>query len=194
MNGYQEIMVDRSFSPVVRYFPFRCYPLADILKEIFVARVVKGKVVYLTYNIRDMAGDFLEQSDLPIGYIHGVGGALFPKVEQALDGAEVGATIEVTLAPEEGFGPYLQELTFIDDIDNVPPELRYVGAQAQMENDQGEVHTFVVSNIDDGKLTVDGNHPFAGRTLIYTVEVLHLRDASPAEITRGEPFDAPQLH
>ena len=152
-------------------------------------RVLKGKVVYITYSIRDIAGDILEQSDLPIGYVHGAGVALFPKVEQALEGAEVGGTIQVTLSPEEGFGLHSSELTFIDDIDNVPPELRYVGAQAQMENDRGEMRTFVVSSIDDGKLTVDGNHPFAGRTLIYTVQVLHLRDATPAEITRGEPFD-----
>ena len=153
------------------------------------SHVVEGKVVYLTYNIRDVAGDLLEQSEFPIGYLHGAGTALFPKVEQALKGAQIGTTIEVTLSPEEGFGLRRSELTFIDNIDNVPPELRYIGAQAQMENDHGEQHTFVVSEIADGKLTVDGNHPFAGRTLIYTVRVVHLRDATPAEMARGEPSD-----
>ncbi len=156
-------------------------------------RVAKGKVVYLTYSIRDEAGLFLEQSDIPVGYVHGAGLALFPKVEQALEGVEVGGRIQITLEPEDAFGPHLSDLVFVDDIDNVPPELRYVGAQAQMESDQGHVRTFVVSGIADGKLTVDGNHPFAGRTLIYTVDVVRLRDATPAEAVRGEPFDA-QFH
>jgi FKBP-type peptidyl-prolyl cis-trans isomerase SlyD len=151
--------------------------------------VTKGKVVYLTYSIRDVSGDLLEQSEFPIGYVHGAGGALLPKIEQALEGTESGATIQVTLNPEEGFGPYLSELTFIDDIENVPPELRYIGAQAEMENDQGEKRTFVVSQIADGKLTVDGNHPFAGRTLVYTVQIVRMRDATSAEITGGEPLD-----
>ena len=157
-------------------------------------RVVKGKVVYLTYSIRDVAGDFLEQSDFPIGYVHGAGFALLPKVEQALEGAEVGSTRQVTLAPEDAFGPHLPDLVFVDDVDNVPPDLRYVGAQAQMENDQGHVRTFVVSAIAEGKLTVDGNHPFAGRTLIYTLAIAHVRDATPAELARGEPLDAQPFH
>jgi FKBP-type peptidyl-prolyl cis-trans isomerase SlyD len=154
-----------------------------------VTQVVSGKVVYITYSIRDVSGDVLEQSDIPIGYVHGGGGTLLPKVEQALEGAQVGAMIQVTLSPEEGFGPRLQELTFVDDIENVPPALRYIGAEAQMESDQGERRTFVVSQIADGKLTVDGNHPFAGRTLVYTVQVVRLRDATPAEMSRGEPSD-----
>ncbi|CAK0746896.1 Peptidyl-prolyl cis-trans isomerase [Gammaproteobacteria bacterium] len=152
-------------------------------------QVVKGKVVYLRYNIHDLEGNLLDQSEFPIGYIHGVCGPLLPKVEQALAGVEVGTTIRVTLTPEEGFGPHLSELTFVDDIGNVPPELHYIGAQAQMENDQGETRTFVVSQIADGKLTVDGNHPFAGRTLTYTVQVVNVRDATPAEFARGEPLD-----
>ncbi len=156
-------------------------------------RVAKGKVVYVTYRIRDVVGSFLEQSDFAVGYVHGAGVALFPKVEEALDGVTVGTTVEVTLFPEDAFGQHLPELVFIDDIENVPPTLRYVGAEAQMESDQGVVRTFVVSRIEDGKLTVDGNHPYAGKTLVYAVDVVRIRDATPAEIARGEPLDA-QFH
>jgi FKBP-type peptidyl-prolyl cis-trans isomerase SlyD len=61
-----------------------------------------------------------------------------------------------------------------------------------MQNDQGEVRSFFVSRIEDGKLTVDGNHPFAGKTLTYAVTVLEVRDASEQEKRQG--VSMPVMH
>ncbi len=153
-------------------------------------KVAKHKVIYLTYSIIDDAGNVFEQSDVPVGYIHGVGSDLFEQVENALDGKAVGERVEVSLSAEEGFGPHRPELTFTDDIDNVPPEFRYIGAEVEFENERGESMQFRVTRIEDGKLTIDANHPLAGKTITFVVDVADIRDATPDEIANGVPADS----
>lgn len=153
-------------------------------------RVDKHKVVYFTYEIRDQRGDLFERSDLPISYVHGVKGPLIEKIEATLEGHGVGDTVTVQVSPAEGFGEYRPELTFTDDIENVPEQYRYLGAQAEFQNDKGESITMVVSRIADGKLTVDGNHPLAGQTVMYSVTVVDIRDATASEIAEGVPQES----
>ncbi|VFM95134.1 MAG: FKBP-type peptidyl-prolyl cis-trans isomerase SlyD [Candidatus Kentron sp. G] len=158
--------------------------------------VAPNKVVYLTYEIKDASDDdILERTDMPIGYVHGGGSDLFVKIERSLEGREAGETVYVTLSPEEGFGYHDSALTFTDDIENVPSEYRHVGAEALFESDGGEQVTMVVSRIEDGKVTLDGNHPLAGKTVTFRVTISSIRDASKREIARGTPDDyRPQLH
>ena len=113
-------------------------------------------------------------------------------VEAALEGCSPGDSVEVVIAPEKAFGYHDPGLTFTDDIDNVPPQFRRVGAEVQMQNDRGEVRSFFVSRIEDGKLTLDGNHPFAGKTLTYAVTVVDIRDASEQEQRNG--VSMPVMH
>lgn len=153
-------------------------------------KIAQGKAVYIMYAIKDEDGNVLEQMDMPIGYVHRAGSGIFPKVEDALEGLESGAQLQVVLSPEEGFGEHLAELTFTDDIDNVPPEFRRLGAEVEFSNDQGETLMFRVTQIADGKLTVDGNHPMAGKTVIFDITVNSIRDASAEEISSGRPADS----
>jgi FKBP-type peptidyl-prolyl cis-trans isomerase SlyD len=111
---------------------------------------------------------------------------MFPKVERALEGCGIGEKISVSLSPEEGFGAHDPGLTFTDDIDNVPPEFRHVGAQLEAQNSKGEQLTFVVTRIDDNKLTVDANHPLAGQTVHFDVTVSNIRDATAEELRSGD--------
>lgn len=150
-------------------------------------RVARNKVVYLTYIILDGNGQLYEQYDMPIGYVHGANNDLFEKIEQALEGRGVGETIEVTLSPDEGFGHRDASLTFTDDIENVPPEYRQLGATVEFENDAGEGIQFRVSKIADGKLTIDANHPLAGQTVTFRVTIVAIRDATLDEIANGKP-------
>jgi FKBP-type peptidyl-prolyl cis-trans isomerase SlyD len=147
--------------------------------------VSKHKVVAVTYSILDESGAILEQSDIPVHYVHGGPNDMFPDVEEALDGCAPGASIEVVLRPDRAFGEHDPALTFVDDIDNVPPQFRHIGAEVQMQNASGEVRSFFVSNIDNGKLTVDGNHPFAGKTLTYALTVADIREATDEEKQKG---------
>ena len=149
--------------------------------------VKKDKVVSLTYALRNERDEIVEYSDMPVSYVHGGSGDLFPEIEQALEGCAIGDKVTVSLAPAQAFGAHKPELTFTDDIDNVPTELRRSGAQLEAENDKGETLTFVVTRIDNGKLTIDANHPLAGQHVTFIVTVNDIRDATPEEIRAGRP-------
>ena len=153
-------------------------------------QVVRNKVVALTYVLRNAQGEIFEYSDLPVEYLHGSGSELFAKIEQSLEGHHVGEQVTVKLTPEEGFGPHMPGLTFTDDLDNVPPEYRHVGARLEAQNAKGEAMTFVVTRIEGGKLTVDANHPLAGQTVQFDVTIRGLRDATPEELRQGQPATA----
>lgn len=155
-------------------------------------QIEANKLVTLTYSILDDAGLVLEQNDVPVSYLHGGHSDLFEKVERALEGKTAGDRIEVSLSPAEGFGEHDPGLTFTDDIDNVPPEFRRVGAEVEMENEQGDSRTFVVTRIENGQLTVDCNHPFAGKTVHFHIEVMSVRDATAEELRQAGV--SPGLH
>lgn len=149
--------------------------------------VAKHKAIYITYSILDQQGQVVEQSDVPIGYVQGADSGIFTQVESALEGAKIGDKLEVFLPPKQGFGEYDSKLTFTDDIENVPEEYRYLGAEVEFENAKGENMKFRVTKIESGKLTIDANHPFAGQTVKFVVTVAAIRDASEAEIANGRP-------
>lgn len=148
-------------------------------------KISKNKFVSLTYTITDEDDNILERIDMPIQYIQGVRSQVIKKIEQSLEGHQVGDLVHVSLSPEEGFGPHLPELTFSDDIENVPPQFHSIGAEVEFQNDHGESKMFRVTNIEDGKLTVDGNHPFAGKTVTYNITVKEVRDATANELKNG---------
>lgn len=146
-------------------------------------QVIKpGKFVSLTYVIRDDLGQVVEQNDIPVSYVHGGETELIGSMDQAVAGKSAGDEVEMTIPPEDGFGDHDPELTFTDDLENVPPQFHRVGAEVQMQNEAGDVKTFYVTRIEDGKLTVDGNHPLAGKTLTVRVKILEVRDATPEDM------------
>jgi FKBP-type peptidyl-prolyl cis-trans isomerase SlyD len=148
-------------------------------------KITKNKFVSLTYTITDEEGSILERIDMPIQYIQGVKSQVIEKIETALEGHQAGDLVQVSLSPEEGFGAHQPELTFSDDIANVPPQFHSIGAEVEFQNDHGESKIFRVTKIEDGKLTVDGNHPFAGKTITYNITVAEVRDATADELKNG---------
>jgi FKBP-type peptidyl-prolyl cis-trans isomerase SlyD len=143
--------------------------------------VKNGKFVALTYSISDSDNNLLEHNDIPVNYIHGGSHVLIGNMDKKIAGKSVGDEVEMTLSPEDGFGPHYPELTFTDELENVPPEFRRVGAEVQMTSDSGELQTFYVTSIEEGKLTVDGNHPLAGKTLTVRITIQEVRDPTPDE-------------
>ncbi len=153
-------------------------------------KISRGKAVYFTYFITIDADDsVIEQSDMPIGYVHGGYSELIDKVEVALEGRSEGDQLSIPLSREESLWAYDSSLTFVDDIDNVPEQFRHIGAQVEMANESGETRTFLVTGIKNGKLTVDGNHPLAGKAITFHVTVKTIRDATTEEIKEGRPDD-----
>jgi len=156
--------------------------------------VTKNRVVSLIYAVRNQKGELFEYRDLPVSYVHGSGVDLFPKIEAALEGRTIGDHVVVELSPADAFGEHDPKLTFTDDIDNAPPELRHVGAEFEAQNAKGESIVLVVTRVEADKITVDANHPLAGQTITFEVTVRDIRDATPEEIRNGRPAgDLPTL-
>jgi FKBP-type peptidyl-prolyl cis-trans isomerase SlyD len=145
-----------------------------------------GKFVELTYQVTDRkSGHVLTRVEFPLGYVHGHNEILAPSVHGALEGKSAGDVIEVAIDGNQIFGPRDESLVFTDLIENVPEEYRQVGTSILMENDRGQTRSFLVTQVDDEKLTVDGNNPLCGRAVIFKLEILTVRDATEAEILAG---------
>ena len=159
-----------------------------MLKILMKETITVNKFVELTYKILDQSsGEIIEQVDTPLGYVQGDNSLLFNEVTNALEGKSVGYKVETLLNCTEAFGSRDEELTFTDDINNVPIEYRALGTNVTMKNDKGETKDFIVTKIENEKLTVDGNHPLAGKDITFLVEVLSIRNATEEEIIAGGP-------
>jgi FKBP-type peptidyl-prolyl cis-trans isomerase SlyD len=145
-----------------------------------------GKLVELTYKVTDKkTGHVLTRVEFPLGYVHGHNEILAPSVHRELEGKAAGDVIEVPIDGNQIFGPRDESLVFTDRVENVPEEYRQVGTSILMENDRGQTRSFLVTQVDDETLTVDGNNPLCGRAVVFTLKVLTVRDATDAETRAG---------
>jgi FKBP-type peptidyl-prolyl cis-trans isomerase SlyD len=145
-----------------------------------------GKLVELTYKVTDRkSGHVLTCVEFPLGYIHGHNEILAPSVHAALEGKSAGDVIEVPIDGNRIFGPRDESLVFTDRIERVPEEYREVGTSILMESETGQTRSFLVTRMDDETLTVDGNNPLCGREVVFTLEVLTVRDATNEEMKAG---------
>ncbi len=148
--------------------------------------IQQNKYVELTYQVVDVkTGDVLTAVEFPLGYVHGVNEVLSPQVMAELEGKAAGDTISVELDCNEIFGPRDESLVITDYIENVPEEFRQVGTSILMENEQGQTKTFLVTRIDEKTLTIDGNNPLCGRQVVFTLDIVTVREATEAEIAAG---------
>jgi len=146
-----------------------------------------GKFVELTYKVTDKkSGHVLTRVDFPLGYVHGHNEILAPSVHKELEGKSAGDVIEVPIDGNQIFGPRDEALVFTDHIESVPEEYRQIGTSILMENDKGQTRSFLVTRMDDETLTVDGNNPLCGRAVVFTLEILTVRDATAEETGAGE--------
>lgn len=150
-----------------------------------------GKFVELTYKVTDRkTGHVLTRVEFPLGYVHGHNEILAPSVHMQLEGRSAGDIIEVAIDGSQIFGPRDESLVFSDALENVPEEYRQVGTSILMENDRGQTRSFLVTHMDDETLTVDGNNPLCGREVVFTLQILSVRDATDAEATAGGAIGA----
>jgi FKBP-type peptidyl-prolyl cis-trans isomerase SlyD len=146
-------------------------------------KITNNKAVTVQYTLKDDDGVIVDTSNgrEPLNYIHGTGG-LLPGFEAALDGKSQSDVISFTLAPKDGYGERNESLIF-----SLPKE-RFAeiedlreGLQFAVNGPQGAM-VMTVTNVGDNDVTLDGNHPLAGNTLHFEVEVLEVRDATEEEI------------
>ena len=147
--------------------------------------IERGKVVTLSFELRDCDGQPLDEEGARIVYLHGYGG-IFPKVEEALEGKDVGHEMSLTLDPEDAFGDYDAELLRVEPRERFPETLevgmRFEGVPGERED---EARIYTVTDIAVDKVVVDGNHPLAGERLWFKCSVKDVRDATEEEIQHG---------
>lgn len=140
----------------------------------------KGDEVIVTYTVRTEDGQVVggtepnEQQTLKLGE-----GNLLPRVDTGLQGMEPGQEKTITVSPTEGFGPHRKELLMeiprdrLQGVDDPQPGMVLTAKQ----NDGREMR-LVVAKVSDGSVTLDGNHPLAGKTLHFDLKLLEVKQAA----------------
>ncbi|MCS6125775.1 peptidylprolyl isomerase [Shewanella baltica] len=149
-------------------------------------KITQHSAVTIHYRLSDQEGRLLEDSfdSEPMLYLHGTEN-LIPGLEAALDGKTKGEKLDVTISAEEAYGPYhdgLRQavpLEAFGDIEDIVPGMRFI---AETEMGQRPVQ---VMEVKDDVVIVDGNHPLAGQSLNFSVEIVDVREASAEEIAHG---------
>src|SRR5688572_27219404 len=142
------------------------------------SHVAKDTVVSVRVAMHDAHGVELS-APAETSYLHGGYGGLLAGLEQAIEGKAPGETVRVQLEPEDAFGEYDTDLLRLE-----PAERYGEGIAAGMEVEE-EGSLYLVTDVADGKVVLDGNHPLAGMALRFILEVLAVRIAKPEEIGRG---------
>ena len=139
--------------------------------------VADGVRVSLEYTL-SLEGNVIESNDdgNPLEYVHGES-RLIPGLERALEGMAVGEAKDVTIQPADGYGDVHAEAIQTVPRDQIPDHLRKVGAQLQAETPDGETLRAHVTEVSGDNVTVDFNHPLAGKVLQFSVKVVDLQPA-----------------
>lgn len=148
--------------------------------------IANDTVVRFNYTLTNSDGDVLDKSNgEPLAYLHGHHN-IIPGLEAQMEGKGAGDKFTVTVAPEDAYGEYLAEAVQevpranFQGVENIE-----VGMQFQSQTDDGHVMLVTVKDVNDDVVVVDGNHPLAGVTLTFDVEVVDVREATADEIAHG---------
>lgn len=147
--------------------------------------IQKDSVVTIHYSVKDQDGQLIDSSEgqAPMAYLHGAGN-IVDGLEQALNGKDVGAHIEVTLTPDQAYGKYQPKLVQQLARKVFEGASIEVGQRFQAQTNQGP-RSVVVTDIKGDLITIDGNHPLAGQTLHFVVDVTEVRDSTEEERAHG---------
>jgi len=148
--------------------------------------IAKDSVVTFHYRLSTPAGELIEDShgSDPMAYLHGYDN-IIPGLEQAMAGREAGASFEVTVSPDLAYGP-----RHADGLQRIPMKAVMTkgklkpGMTIAVNTEQGPRHVRVVK---PGRFVVDvdANHPLAGETLVFAIDVVEVREASAEELAHG---------
>ena len=141
-------------------------------------QIKKDALVSIAIELQDENGNIIEENDQEVIYLHGGYGHLFQKLEEALEGKKIGDRFCVELAACEAFGEFDEALVLRESLDDLPPEVA-LGMELDAE-EEGVVYRVV--ELDATHALVDGNHPYAGVSMIAKGEVREIEYLSPEAI------------
>ena len=158
-------------------------------------QIARDSVAAFHYTLTDDQNQVIDSSAGrdPLTYLHG-GGQIVPGLEKQLEGRSAGDKFTADVAPEEGYGVHHPELmqevprSAFQAVDDIQP-----GMQFQGRGPQGEINV-TVTRVEDDKVFIDGNHPLAGKTVHFGIEVTDVRAASEEELAHGHVHGAGGHH
>lgn len=160
-------------------------------------KIAKNTVVTVKYKLSDAQNNLIEDGSQPMVYLHGDYENTLPKIEEELDGKEVGYSSTIQIEPEDAFGDYDADLVKVEQRNRLPEPLevgmQFEGMPDAADSDE-ESMIFTVTEIADDKVVLDGNHPLAGMALRFELLVADVRAATDEEIAHGHVHGAHGHH
>lgn len=159
-------------------------------------KIKDNLVVTMHYKLTDDNGNILDSSEgeSPLAYIHGADN-MVPGLEKALDDKKSGDTLKVRVEPGQGYGEILPELIRVLDREAFKEvEPLEVGLEFNAQGEDGNVQHILVKKIEDDKVTIDANHPFAGKNLNFDIDVISVREPTEEELDHGHVHDGDCQH
>ena len=159
-------------------------------------KIAKNTVVTVNYKLSDAQGNLIEEGREPMVYLHGGYENTLPKIEEALDGKDVGFETTIQIEPDDAFGEYDADLVKVEPRDRLPSPLelgmQFEGTPEGGGNEQALI--FTVTDIAEDKVVLDGNHPLAGMALRFSLSVTDVRQATEEEIAHEHVHGAHGHH
>ncbi|PUE31764.1 peptidylprolyl isomerase [Limnohabitans sp. Jir72] len=156
-------------------------------------KIGKDTVVTMHYQVVNAQGQLLDKAQEPTSYLHGGYENTLPKIEEALEGQDVGFETTLKLAAADAFGERDETLVQTIAKKDFPPGVK-VGGQLRGRTPEGQEHVFTVIKIKGDQVILDGNHPWAGQNLSLSLKVLEVRAASADEVTHRHAHGAHGHH
>lgn len=158
--------------------------------------IEQNKVVTMNFTLKDDEGNVLDSTEKggPFSYISGTNMVL-PKLEEALNGMLIGSKKNLKLEAKDGYGNYNDDAIQVVGKENFPEDIVLeIGMEYMANSPDGVKMPFTISNVDGEEITIDFNHPLAGKNLNFDIELLNVRDATAEELSHGHVHGAGGHH
>jgi FKBP-type peptidyl-prolyl cis-trans isomerase SlyD len=157
--------------------------------------VKDGQIVSMEYTLR-VEGEVIDSSEggAPLEYLQGAGN-IIPGLEQAMNGMKIGESKQVTVAAADGYGEADEEAFVAVPREHFPEHIpAEVGIELQVQNEQGQTMHARIEKVSESEITLNFNHPLAGKELKFDVKVVGLRDATEEEMEHGHAHGDGHAH
>jgi len=153
--------------------------------------IADGSVVLFHYTLTNDEGEVMDSSrdrGEPLPYLHGAHN-IVPGLERELTGKTVGDKLKVKVAPEDGYGPHNGMEPQPVPRGELPPEVPLQpGVQIMAQGPDGQAFPLWIQRVDEQYVYLDNNHPMAGKTLHFDIEIAGVREATEEERSHGHPL------
>lgn len=158
-------------------------------------KVVTDKVITLEYSLSDEHGRLLDSSDgkEPLTLIHGRG-SVFPAIEAAINGHNMGERIKLELTPEQAYGLHDARLLRQVPRGNFRVDGEITPGMRFLRRIDGEEYIVTVSAVDEEQVTIDANHPLAGEHIHFDLVITGIRDALDEELRSGHIQELDEIY